>query len=528
MRLLRIKNTSNVVDLGIDIDIDDKTAIGINIQAYDMKDPSLRKTSFSNTFNIPKTALNLKAIGYEGGVQSLSNALYNSLYCDYWIDNTQIIKNSKIQVTEINDRINLFVTIKEDLWDAIKLMTWSQFLTEYLAWKGLGTTQVVGIGTYLDQFINATDGIVLPFFSSNLAKYAPDEITPVENGETIYLSYLNGTTSYNGGHFCIYYKAIFEFLEYKYGVNFLTSAVGVAGNIWDDTYAPLVYCPARALFVSYVPNGVLSGYYMYNKTNSIYAPHGETQDKSEKFLWDVINCFFQSFNIIKDDLIINNSPVMRLSRFDNIATQASVIDWSEGIQQVTSFKPVLDGYNQLNKITYSSVEDGVNLSQHERIITCGNLNIDAKENELFSIDAFIPAFVSVNSGNKTTVDLSNENSFASPMMLLSTSTTIGNINIYNIKEGLGYDSIAVPMPVVGIYSVSTEYNYHNQIVQFPKVYTIKKWLTSNDVLNIQFFKKYFINILNGYFFINKISGFNPDKSNEATTIELIQLPTLGG
>jgi len=61
------------------------------------------------------------------------------------------------------------------------------------------------------------------------------------------------------------------------------------------------------------------------------------------------------------------------------------------------------------------------------------------------------------------------------------------------------------------------------MIEYPKVYEIKKWLTLNDIYNLRFFRQYYVRQLNGSYFINKISGFNPDKSKEPTTIELIKI-----
>ena len=75
-----------------------------------------------------------------------------------------------------------------------------------------------------------------------------------------------------------------------------------------------------------------------------------------------------------------------------------------------------------------------------------------------------------------------------------------------------------------MYALDGEYQTIDDMITYPKVYTIKKWLKLNDIANLQFFKRYFVRDLNGYFYLNKISGYNPSKSTEATTIELIKLP----
>jgi hypothetical protein len=60
------------------------------------------------------------------------------------------------------------------------------------------------------------------------------------------------------------------------------------------------------------------------------------------------------------------------------------------------------------------------------------------------------------------------------------------------------------------------------LAEMPIVYTVKKYITPSEILNLELNKLYFIKHLGGYFYINKISGYNPEKSNEPVTIELIK------
>ena len=68
----------------------------------------------------------------------------------------------------------------------------------------------------------------------------------------------------------------------------------------------------------------------------------------------------------------------------------------------------------------------------------------------------------------------------------------------------------------------------DSILAYPKFYEIKKWLTISDIRGFEFFKQYYISELNGSFFVNKIKGFNPDKSKDPTTIELIKVSSKKG
>ena len=79
------------------------------------------------------------------------------------------------------------------------------------------------------------------------------------------------------------------------------------------------------------------------------------------------------------------------------------------------------------------------------------------------------------------------------------------------------------MYIASLYSLASEYTLLDDALSYPKYYEVKRWMTANDVLEFEFFKQYYIRELNGSFFINKIKGFNPDKSKQATTLELFKI-----
>ena len=126
MRLLRIND--------IDVDIDDQTAIGIDFQSYDIKEPGKNFINISNTFTIPLTANNKAIFGNAQDPQSLATDIYEESICNYWIDNEQLIKNSKCRVEEIQDRISIFIFEKDDIWDTLKGVKWNDFIPDFITW----------------------------------------------------------------------------------------------------------------------------------------------------------------------------------------------------------------------------------------------------------------------------------------------------------------------------------------------------------------------------------------------------------
>ena len=90
------------------------------------------------------------------------------------------------------------------------------------------------------------------------------------------------------------------------------------------------------------------------------------------------------------------------------------------------------------------------------------------------------------------------------------------------QNDVSYETTPITLKKSAHYSLNDEYNTLAKMVEYPVFYKVEKWLNLNDIFQLKFFRKYFIRELNGYFFINKISGYNP-KSKKATTIELIKI-----
>jgi len=75
------------------LDVDEKTAIGINFQRYDISNILNRQFSHSNSFTIPKTAKNIKFFDFADNLHSLSTGIYSNYSLNYYIDNFHIIKD---------------------------------------------------------------------------------------------------------------------------------------------------------------------------------------------------------------------------------------------------------------------------------------------------------------------------------------------------------------------------------------------------------------------------------------------------
>lgn len=523
-RLLRIN--------GIDVDIDDKTSIGITLQTYDVKKPGETFINVSNTFSVPATLKNLATFGLANNPQSQSTKVYEVNYCNYWIDNEKIINNAKIRVEGIQERIDLFIYEKQDIWDQLKRLTYTELSRGLMDWlwatKGVPSPSVPYTGTsqgFIDIYSNTTEGIILPMFMGNLYQYViPGGSTPRENFTTIYLEDL----VFNGGHFCVYLKTIFEYLEYNFNVNFLTSGGVLPGNIWDDPIAPLIYIPFRNITTELFDVGggnVDITIDVQTGDDQEYKPYDNVKDKEDKTAYDLVVAFIQHFNLIKDELVIGSERIIRLARFDELEN-AEVLEFSDRLSGTPKFKPSIEGYAQENYIKFKEIYPEGDSLVNSKKLECLNANLDVKT-DLFEIDTYIPSiFLDIDTSNGDILDMSTKESFKTFQFFISNGITPNNvtIKIFTSEEG-DYTMGVKQLQLARIYDLTSEYNFLDEIITYPKFYEIEKWLTIADLKNFEFFKQYHIKDLNGSFFINKIKGFNPEKSKKPTTLEVIKVGT---
>lgn len=513
------------------IDIDDQTAIGITLQAYDIREPGKRKVNISNNFTIPKTSNNLRIMGFADDPQTTLNDVYNEMYIDYWINDEHLLRNAKVRVTEISDRISLYVFQKEDVWDEIKKLSYPDFVAEFLAWlqseKSYPSQSSPFSGNYasfINGYINTTEGLILPMLFSNMYMYDPEEDgTYYEDITTIRLKYWPDTydNPVNGGHWCAYMKSIFEFIEYKYDVNLCVNESGITGNIWDDALAEAVYIRLADIDIEFGFTGssVTSVYFTALET-PVFNPYEDIEYCSDKTLYDIVNIFFQHFNIIKDEIDIDGQPAIKLARFDDIVTDADIINFSGGISGVPKFRPIIEGFSQNNYIKFSSIYEEGNSKTNSKLLVCNNKNLEV-EQDLFEINAYIPTFVEITGG--VVPNLSIEDSFKDFTLMISDGTTTDSIAIKCSQDQAVEESVSYQLQKAALYSLDSEYELINAAIKYPRFYELKKWLTVNDIRSIEFFKQYYIQELNGSYFINKISGFNPERSMEPTTLEIFKI-----
>lgn len=518
------------------VEIDDKTAIGVTYQSYSVKKPAVPLSNVTNNFTIPATVNNLMLIGAPNNPHNnpisgtISAAVYDKITLNYWDSNEQLLEDATARVEEISGgRIKIFVFKKKDIWDILRGVKWIDFSYDYSIWLrdvkgfpfGIENTITGSLSNFLDVSGVAVEGseLLLTFFKGNLEL---DEQIPLENLFLRKRTPFVGEKTGIGGHFCSYIKSIFEYIEYTYSVDFLVAGGSVNANLWDDTIVTKMVVPIRNISVDSGVGDNGDGFHLTINSDSRFfqfTPYEDVLDKEAKTLYDFVSSFFKHMNVLVDEIKLGYNDAIALHRFDDLENESDVVDFSGNISEIVSFKPKIQGYAQDNRIKFKSVYEEGSEFLNSKIIESSNKNTD-KIVDLLSIDAFVNAVID-NDDNQFIADLSKAESFKTFSFFVVDDLSANDINIQVVGSTITYSSLR-KLHLVSLYDLNSEYNFLEKIIQFPKVFKIKKWISVIDLKNLKSFQQYYIKELGGSFFINK-KTINPKDGIGLATLELIKV-----
>lgn len=111
-------------------DLDDNTAIGIDIQVFDPAKPDVSRVNCSNEFTVPKTRNNISIFD---GIFVPGQVINDNRYeCDYFVDNHRLISGIVYLTGSTDDRISMFIYDKHSLLAKLKSQKFSEFEKEFL------------------------------------------------------------------------------------------------------------------------------------------------------------------------------------------------------------------------------------------------------------------------------------------------------------------------------------------------------------------------------------------------------------
>ena len=554
MRWLKINGTY--------ADIDQQTAIGIDIQGLDLKEPGKQKLNASNSFTIPLTTSNCAIFGIIGGVQSNYSGLYSENTCEYGIDNDTFISGDKCKVDLVSDRISLTITDSLSLFDKLKEIKGDamfQMVHAYMSanksvydyptetFEDTRTLQEI-----TEAYANTTSGMHLAMAYGPLYEKQFENLpgTVIDDGPPYYtyleselggikLAYPRITEDNNGTkivdtvsppsvcpHFFIYAHTFLLSIESMFGVS-LGVNDAVNGNAWRDANfrKMLILMPGLMLTSedtahrdlgykwSVVPINLDGSYSYFDPLSNVRIDSYSAYD------------LLMSMVKIMSAVVDKQESGYLFRRIDELEQYGNILDWSGKIDADAKrpMKPYLPNYAQKNYIKYDKVEEGAGELAGAKTVVCTNFNLP-KEVELFKVKGYVPLFG--NFKGYISPVLSKSNAIVNPVFMFVTGKHLRQTLIktycaapYNRDQ---FQALTY-LDNISVYSMDGEYKFLDKVNDSPRFYTAELWLTNNDIRALDNFTMVYVRELNGMFYVNKISGYNPDKSNSATSVELIRI-----
>lgn len=549
-----------VVD-GSDLEFDDKTAIGIDIQCLDIKEPGVRKLKTSNSFTVPATMVNKKILGIVGGVQSEMTRIYQPYSFTYYQGNERLINGAKLKIDSIGERISMSVVEEKELFEAfkdVKANALFQIIHNYL--KDNNTVfdyPIIHFGDartfqqMTESYANSTKGIHLSMTYGPLydKPFENLEGTSIDDGPPYYafiesefggikLGYPRTTENEDGDtiidlsvlpsvcpHFFIYASTFIEIIQSHFGIDI---GVGAAfdANIWNDVNFKKILIPVPTLRLNN-PNDNLDGFYYWD----VAPPNADGTYSCFDPLTNVGLDNYSVYDIVMSLIKIMSATIDRVEdsyiirRIDELETKGSILNWTGKIDATKErpMKPMIPNYAKKTYIKYEKIEEGVSALTGAKTVICSNQNLQ-EEADLFKIKAYVPTFG--NFKGDVAPALSKANALTNPVFLVlsekhSRPTIIKTYGRSSLTRTM-FRALTY-LDKASIYSLSGEYNFLDKINTSPKFYTVDLWLTNNDIRDLDNFTMVYLQELNGMFYVNKISGWNPDKSKSAVSVELIRI-----
>jgi len=548
MRLLRIN--------GEIADIDEDTAIGIDLQAYDFKDPGKLKVNVSNTFSLPATAKNMRILGSPGSPSRVDNTIYNRITVDYQVKNKVYISNGSARVESIKKgRINMFVAQRPGFIDRMKAVTLNQFLQQWFAYKFQNNT-FADYQALVNAYAEGHNGVILPAMIGTLADL------PDEQGRVIeYFGFDNGSEIVHeiamrvqhhdegwvahGGHFCVFIAPLFKYFEEYFGVD-LNSASPAVYSLFNDDVFKSLYIPCRNINIV---DGTPRIEFVQFNPNSNLRPLVDVEPYADLSAFDL---FAEALKLLGYGVeeVDTGFELVRLDHMgavpipDDILPGYMEAEFRNGLE----YKPEVEGYGQQNIIKMEPADNAGEMAG-ARILMSNNENSEARK-DLFTVNAYVPTFFAgwflflykyfvpamreAKSVEKLTFFRSSER-----RVIFTVSGKYQTIPPEVVQQFPRWVQGMIPRgnysntpdwQVGGylfapeVYSVSAEYNFLEGIINSPETYKVKRWVTSSQMENFRKIATYYVPELGGWFYVNKIKGFNPVKSKQPVEFELIKVP----
>ena len=528
MRILKANNNF--------LDIDAETAIGIDYQCYDFKKAGDIKINISNTFSIPRTSKNLKIFGFAGSAYSLSAIEYEKIYIDYFINNKQFVKAGVARVEKIEGgRIHLFVAERPAFIDEMKTTDLNSFISDWFN-DAFDNEEFSTFDLFINTYKNGRDGVIMPLIAGNLSLYKNNydnmaEVIGVYN-ESEYSSriamgvFIDTNNTVMSSRFAIFIDKLFNHIETFFNVD-LSSSGTEAYNLFNDNLLGELSIPVRNLFYKkHLGDRHTLSFIEDSNSNYNFSPHEDLHPYAGLTVYDFFITTLRLLGYAMEPLLNGKYEIVRLDRLSEVKGENDFLPgyMAEGFSDM-EYVPNIENYGVNNIIKMKPYSDGGENLGAKTIINA-NKNLDQRK-DLFKVNAYIPPFLRY--GNTFVPDLSDADSFNTLTFFKNTnnyksSRIVGILSVTDQSFVFPSEDVTKDLMVPEVYTVASEYTFLDNILQSPETRKIKRWVNSAMMEGFRKLAIYYVREFGAWYFVNKISNFNPDKSNEPVKFELIKMP----
>jgi hypothetical protein len=480
------------------IDLDNKTAIGLTIQTFDILDPSKLKCIVSNDITLPATKNNFVVFGLNSINFWSGNEVYETQEIEYYVGNSKLLTGT-CYIKEVSDRIKIVMTAKPTVWEVLKKYTWAQFVDDFKDWINSQYSF-----SNISEILN-----YLAFGEYFRMMYVKGHLNETN---TLTVNYNENYTQRSGGYLFIRFQYLIQYLSIKTGVQFILNALPYES----------IFIPARTLSINalYNNSGAQIGFNIANRTAPFSEVGENVTDKPNINIYDILISYCKSFNY-SINFIDSKVYIRHFSELKNTTSY----DLTKFLaNKPTTFTPILNGYSKTNYIKKAAYFEGADENTHSKVLTCQNDNIP-ETNDLYTIEKTYYPYV-YNNGNIVTTDLSVSESFDAITFVRASDNT--QVFTVNYSDGIGSSHSQFKSLSQADANITTvNFELFQQMIIKPKLYTAYFYLDFDFFVTFDPLRQFYVRQLYGSFFINKIEGYNP-QSKDPVKMELLycsaQLP----
>jgi len=475
------------------VELSTDTAIGLDVAPYDIKSLPQSAITKTNTFKIPRTAANEKALEFAAVVGSRSTLLNDKLPAQ--IVSGYVIASGQVLVSSADDT-HYYLTFFEDgkqLADGLKLLTINAVVDSHI--NGITHTWA-SYGSAITALKGETNGIIYPHqadYRNFNEVYISEELSPglFQQKSMLYISV----------------------------VTVLTKALTQLGYSLSNQITTKLFLPLFNVTLQVVYTGII-------RTFSIKFSKGETTSStfSGVSALDLLKMYVQKFNA--RILINEKTKTVSIYNFSSLYQTEDKTLSDKLVKFTRTFAPA--GFAQTNIVTFEPDSD-VDMGEFNMSFNVNNNNLEASK-DFFKIDSLAPKYIFYNQLNISDFSIAP---FASPkkipLMFIDSVNVSASISVKmatdNPDPETGDTTLTTntTLPTLKWFDASAFYtDMEAPIFDRYEEYDAELLLNVVDFKNITPFKRFFFERLGGYFIINKISGYNPDNVG-TTKCQLIRI-----